>query len=151
MENKGIYKGKGLMWLWIAVGVVVVVAAALLYVFVFMGNNAPVTAAEKQIALLAEGKTSDVYNACDPGLKSATTLEQFTQFVTLYPVLSQNKSVSFTEKKISSTKADLFGNIEAKDGTKKLVHMLLVLSGTDWLINGIEILPEGMTRPTPSF
>jgi len=66
-------------------------------------------------------------------------------------VLVANKSVNFTDKEYKNDNADVFGAIEARDGTKAQIHMILVKQGDEWKVKGLELLPAGTVRPTPAL
>jgi len=146
--------GKIIAWIvGIGCGLVVLsgIGIAIFFVFIFNLTNAPVAAGEKQIQLIRDGKIEEAYNVTHSTFKNATTLAEFQTFVNSYPVLVANKSVSFSDKKVENENADIFGEIEARDGTKQAVHMILVLDKGEWKVKGLELLPQGTARPTPSF
>ena len=146
--------GKILAWIFgIGCGLVILVGIGigLFFFFIFQLTNAPVDAASKEIQLIRDGNIEEAYNGTHATFKNATTLAQFQQFVNSYPVLLANKSVSFSDRKVVNENADIFGEIEARDGTKMAIHVILINDNGTWKIKGLELLPQGTTRPTPSF
>ena len=146
---------KVIAWvLGIILGVIVLVGVgiwALVYFIALAPLDAASNSATRVIELVRDGKTEEAYNLTYSDFKNATSLSEWQQFVNSYPVLVANKSVNFTDKEYKNDNADVFGAIEARDGTKAQIHMILVKQGDEWKVKGLELLPAGTVRPTPAL
>ncbi|MFA7685963.1 MAG: DUF4864 domain-containing protein [Candidatus Gracilibacteria bacterium] len=128
----------------VLIGIVVVIA--LLIGIGLWATSGIAGIAEKQIALIAEGKVEEAYNTySSKDFKAVTTLEQFKVFVLSQKALSENVKASFFSREVSTEGiGTLEAKLEGKDGSTTNLKYTLVKEGEDWKILNMEFPQAGL-------
>lgn len=106
-------------------------------------TQGPVKAVHAQLACLRQGDVEGAYMFTAGNFQKATTLEQFKRFIAENPSLGQNKSSSFTSRKIENGVGYIEGTLTAADGAKIPVRYELIKENEAWKILYIEVPQKG--------
>lgn len=143
-------KGKKKIGCWIA-GCLTVIVAGFLFVAGIIGigfwaTRGPVMAIQEQLAYLREGDIESAYELTSGDFRKVTDLEQFRRFISANPSLAQNKSASFTSRKIENDLGYVEGTLTAIDGSKTPVKYDLIKEKGEWKILFIKLSLAGVER-----
>lgn len=100
---------------------------------------------KEELSSLHSGDVEKAYSFNSKAFKAATSLEQFKEFVTKYPVLTHNDHVSITNRNVQYNNGVSTGSVEAsllsKDELSTSVIYSFIKENDAWKIQGIEINP----------
>lgn len=101
---------------------------------------------KEELSSLHAGDIPKAYSYSSKGFKSVTSLEQFKDFVTKYPILTHNQSMSITNRSVQYNNGVSSGAIEvllsSKDGKNTSVTYSFIKENDAWKIQEIVINPE---------
>ncbi len=125
--------------LWIVGAILAIIAIA------FCATAGLPDVANKQLALIREGKIEDAYELyTSADFKAATSLEQFQAWVDSYPALANNKSSSFNSREIMNNTGHLEGSLVANDGGVTPVVYDFVKENDEWKILMVQLKATGL-------
>jgi hypothetical protein len=133
---------------WIAAGCFTAIVVFVLLIVAIIGFvfylTGPITkTVEEHFACLRRGDVEGAYLLTSLHFQNATSLEQFKKLVSANPVLGQNKSVSFPERKVKNNTGTLEGTLTALNGAQAPVKYELIKENGVWKIIYLEI-PGGV-------
>jgi len=126
-------------WKKVLIGIVVFIVGVI--ALAMWATSGIVKVAEDQLALMKAGDFSGAYALTSGMFKEATSLENFTEFVNSYKVLSENADVSFSERSVENDTGYLYGTVIAADGTAMVIEYQLIKENGEWRIIGINLTP----------
>lgn len=124
----------------------IIVYALLLFMLVVYLTSSLTDTVQNQLAALQSGDIEKAYSYTSTDFQNATPLKNFKIFVNRFPALSNNKSVSFSERKINDNKGMLDATLNATDGTKTFVKYYFIKENNTWKILEIIIAPPGIEK-----
>ena len=116
--------------------------------FLVMGSEDITDTVEDQLKAIRENKIPEAYyNFTSKEFQAATPLDKFKEFVKAYPVLSENKSVRFIDRKSDESVGTLDAVILTKEGKEVNVQYRLVLDKGNgkWKIQSVKF--EDLSSP----
>lgn len=113
----------------------------------FWATKGPVKVVQEQLYCLRKGDIEGAYGFTSGDFRKATSLEQFKKFISDNPSLAQNKSASFTSRKIENDRGYVEGTLTAIDGSKTPVKYELIKENNVWKILYIEVSQKGIKPP----
>lgn len=131
----------------IGIGIFIVVVV----VIALWATSGMTKAIDKQLAALRAGDLNTAYSLTSKSFQSQTSLEQFREFVSQYPSLSNNQSSTFTNRTNENGLGTVEGKLIAKDGSvTPVAYQLIKEEGSgEWKIQGIKINPGGAQSQNP--
>lgn len=123
------------------------VAAFIVYVVLLVTLviylTSPMTQAiQNQLAALRHGDIEKAYTYLASETTSTVSLENFKNYIARYPVLTQNTTASFPERKFENDKGYAKGTVESADGKKAVVEYLLAKENNQWKIVAIRVVEQ---------
>ncbi len=124
--------GGSLLALFIILGLVI-------FGVVYSASSGAVEATRNHLTFLKNGNIEAAYAGTSSGFQSATSLDQYRQFVSSYPVLSDVVSSSFSDRSVENGVANLSGTITDSRGAESSFRARLVKENETWKIVGIDL------------
>lgn len=99
---------------------------------------------DNQLSLLRKSEIEEAYkNYTSHEFQQATSLDEFRDFVTTYPIFQENQSAHFTQRSMQNHIGRLKGNLTGPDHEKVPIEYRLVKEDGKWKILSIRFLkPE---------
>lgn len=89
------------------------------------------------------------YNYTSEPFKKTTSLEEFSYFMSSYPVFTNNKNSIFGSLKLDNNIAHMEGTLTSAGGEVHQVEYFFIQEDGLWKIIGIQILPQPSPQPLP--
>ncbi len=100
---------------------------------------------DQQLATLRQGDISKAYYAfTSKDFQEATSLDQFNDFVKMYPIFLNNQSARFTQRSIEHDIGILKGTLTSHEHKSAPVEYQLIKEENKWKILSIRLLQSGM-------
>lgn len=139
-----IQKKKMPLWFKLVTGIAVLALICVTAGILFTENWVDVV--DHQLAALKEHDINKAYKTyTSKDFQAATSLDEFTHFVTSYPVFLTNHSSHFTVRTIEHNIGTLRGNIISTDHTSTPIEYKLIRENGKWKILSIHLLKPGNT------
>ncbi|MDX1900742.1 MAG: DUF4864 domain-containing protein [Gammaproteobacteria bacterium] len=132
----------------IILGILAVIVVAIVLALYFTRGLAD--AAREQLSAIKSGDVTSAYNMTSAAFKQATSMDDFKKFVDSYPVLSNYKDVTFSERKVENGAGYLNGTIEGADGSQMKIEFQLVKEGSAWKVQAIQLSKAGLNPDNAS-
>lgn len=101
-----------------------------------------------QLNALRSGDYVKAYSYTSKDFQNSTSFDAFKIFIDRHPSLKNNKSSTFTSRKIENSEGEVSGTLEATDGTTTPVQYRLIKENDHWKILSIRISPSGIVEKT---
>jgi hypothetical protein len=121
-------------------------AVAFLVIIIFIGFSATqgiTDVANLQLKALRSDDLVKAYAYTSREFQSATSLDDFKQFIAGYPSLRNNKDASFTDRQVENNMGKLKGTLNSRDGSVTPVEYTLVKENGEWKILNMKLNPVG--------
>jgi hypothetical protein len=121
-------------------------AVAFLFIIIFIGFSATqgiTEVANLQLKALRSDDLVKAYAYTSRDFQSATSLDDFKQFIAGYPSLRNNKDASFTDRQVENNMGKLKGTLNSRDGSVTPVEYTLVKENGEWKILNMKLNPVG--------
>jgi hypothetical protein len=135
---------KALKWIGIGLGGVAVLAGVIV-ALVFTLTAGAAGAADEFLALVGRGRYEEAYRSTAPQFQAQTSLETFRATMQRYGV-DKYQSASWSSREISGGRATLEGTIKTRDGGSVAVKAILVETGGQWKMYGLNLRAAGVTE-----
>lgn len=144
-KNVKIFKIAGII-----IGVIVLVTVVAMW-----ANSSAADVAKKEMEYLRIGDMQAAYGLTSQNFQTATSLEQFKDFVAQYPLLTQNTGVTLDNKEVANDAATVSGTLTAPAGEVTPLELKFVKEKNQWRIFSINLkttevnsTPAQTTTPT---
>lgn len=109
------------------------------FIVIFYLTSGMVDVARLQLQALSAGDTQKAYSYTSSEFQKVTPYSRFEQFVSAYPILTQQTDTSFLQRKIENNGGTISGVLIGKDGTETPVEFSFVKEDDQWKITSIVI------------
>jgi hypothetical protein len=136
------------MWKKILIGIIaLIVIVVTLALFLTRGLS---EVANNQLQAIKKGDTITAYSYTSKDFQSAVSLKNFEKFIDRYPVLKNNKKISWGERSFEGNTGLLKGDLTAADGGVSLVEYHFIKENGIWKVLGIGFNPSGIQNASPA-
>jgi len=131
-EKKGVA-----LWIKILGGAVAVIAVI---VFIAMwATSGLMDPINRHLDALRAGDMEAAYAETSGAFRQNTSIEQYNDFVTQYPILIEYTDSSFSSRSVENNIGNVSGTLTAPDGTIYPIEFKLVKENDAWVILGLNL------------
>lgn len=142
---------KRVMPLWFKILVFLAVVALLGVTAGILFTESLVDVVDKQLADLKEGDIAKAYyDYTSTNFQASTSLDQFKEFVSAYPIFLNVQSASFTQRSMRQNIGTLKGTLTTQEHLSLPIEYKLIKEDGKWRILSIRLLQKGGKENEPA-